>query len=199
MDREFHRVWASQRPDRRDFPRSSDSAWEAAVNRGRQEFQQNAREGHDVPEEDEFVTDEGVEANARLIGMTAALLLVLSTRLNKLLHSTFSMRNTCGVRMFDAALPRCRVVLFIEVLQISSLDIPMPSRVQPHAAQSAPRRDHGSLIFCKSRITRRRKASRISSSEGHRHIPACTRHPGCRRRCETSHHPMPSLQLIVAS
>jgi hypothetical protein len=54
------------------------SAWEAAVTRGgRQEPQQVAPEGHYAPEEDGHAADEGVEANARLTGMTAALLLVL--------------------------------------------------------------------------------------------------------------------------
>jgi hypothetical protein len=52
---------------RGDFPRSSVTAWEAAVTRGRQ---------GPVPEEGEE-PDEGVESNARLTGMTAAVLLVL--------------------------------------------------------------------------------------------------------------------------
>jgi hypothetical protein len=49
------------------FPRSSVTAWGAAVRQGRRDQQ---------PEEDKH-TDEGVEANARLTAMTAAVLLVL--------------------------------------------------------------------------------------------------------------------------
>lgn len=73
----------SQRPHRTEFPRSSVSAWEAAVTRGRQEVQQqaplrqDASEWQELPEGDGYDTDEGVKANARLTGMTAALLLVL--------------------------------------------------------------------------------------------------------------------------
>ena len=73
----------SPRPHRTEFPRSSVSAWEAAVTRGRQEvvhqapIRQNAPEWQELPEADEYDADEGVEANARLTGMTAALLLVL--------------------------------------------------------------------------------------------------------------------------
>jgi hypothetical protein len=52
---------------RGDFPRSSVTAWGAAVTRGRRE-PQSQEEEH---------ADEGVEANARLTGMTAAVLLVL--------------------------------------------------------------------------------------------------------------------------
>jgi len=66
------------------------SAWEAAVTRGRQELPRDAavtRGRQELPrdalawgdalEEDGYVADEGVEANARLTGMTAAVLLVL--------------------------------------------------------------------------------------------------------------------------
>ena len=73
----------SLRHSRKEFPRSSVSAWEAAVTRGRQEVPPRAPIGHDapdrqeLPEADEYDADEGVEANARLTGMTAALLLVL--------------------------------------------------------------------------------------------------------------------------
>ena len=71
------------RPQRKEFPRSSVSAWEAAVTRGRQEVPPRAPIGQDapdrqeLPEADDYDADEGVEANARLTGMTAALLLVL--------------------------------------------------------------------------------------------------------------------------
>ncbi len=73
----------SQQRHRTEFPRSSVSAWEAAVTRGRQEVQrqaplrQDAPEWQELPEGDGYDADEGVEANARLTGMTAALLLVL--------------------------------------------------------------------------------------------------------------------------
>jgi hypothetical protein len=61
----------SQQPRRTEFPRSSVSAWEAAVARGRSELQP------DAPDEEGYGADEGVEANARLTGMTAVLLLIL--------------------------------------------------------------------------------------------------------------------------
>jgi hypothetical protein len=64
-------------PRRKDFPRSSVSAWEAAVTRGSHEVQLRAPVEDDVSQDGEFATDEGVEANARLTGMTAAVLLVL--------------------------------------------------------------------------------------------------------------------------
>jgi hypothetical protein len=67
----------SQQPHRTEFPRSSVSAWEAAVTRGRQDPGQDASEWQELPEADDCDADEGVEANARLTGMTAALLLVL--------------------------------------------------------------------------------------------------------------------------
>ena len=73
----------SPRTRRKEFPRSSVSAWEAAVTRGRQEapprapIGQDAPDRQELPEADEYDADEGVEANARLTGMTAALLLVL--------------------------------------------------------------------------------------------------------------------------
>lgn len=73
----------SLRPHRTEFPRSSVSAWEAAVTRGRQEIppqapiRQETPGWQELPEADEYDGDEGVEANARLTGMTAALLLVL--------------------------------------------------------------------------------------------------------------------------
>jgi hypothetical protein len=93
MDREFHRAWSEPTTRSEGFSAILGFGLGSRRKSGEEEFQQNALEGHDVPEEDEYVTDEGVEANARLIGMTAALLLVLSTRLNKPLHSTFSIRN----------------------------------------------------------------------------------------------------------
>jgi hypothetical protein len=71
------------RPRRTDFPRSSRSAWEAAVPRGRQEVRPRAPIGQEAPEAlelpavDDYDADDGVEANARLTGMTAAVLLAL--------------------------------------------------------------------------------------------------------------------------
>jgi hypothetical protein len=56
---------------RQELPR------EAAVTRGRQELPRDALAWGDALEEDGYVADEGVEANARLTGMTAAVLLVL--------------------------------------------------------------------------------------------------------------------------
>lgn len=69
---------------RREFPNSSLSAWEAAVERGRRNGQVSAEPGAARPggvavaEADLDDGDApGVEANARLTGMTAAVLLVL--------------------------------------------------------------------------------------------------------------------------
>ncbi len=67
----------TEQPYRTEFPGSPVSAWEAAVTRGRSEFQRQAPIEQDAPDEDGFGADEGVEANARLTGMTAAVLLVL--------------------------------------------------------------------------------------------------------------------------
>lgn len=47
------------------------------MTRGRQELPRDAPEWQELPEGDGYADDEGVEANARLTGMTAAVLLVL--------------------------------------------------------------------------------------------------------------------------
>ena len=77
MGHELNRTRTESTLSSRDFPRSSVSAWEAVATRGRPELGRTHLPRQELPQGDGSDADECVEGNARLTGMTAAVLLIL--------------------------------------------------------------------------------------------------------------------------